>query len=98
MKFGLRHQEYEMLLHLAIGPLKKCGARVWLFGSRARGDHRPSSDIDLLYESPTNIARTISEINEALEESRLPFKVDIVKMDELAQSYRENVLQDRVEL
>lgn len=25
-------------------------ARAWLFGSRSRGDHRPDSDVDILYQ------------------------------------------------
>lgn len=27
-------------------------SRIWLFGSRARGDHLPDSDVDLLVELP----------------------------------------------
>jgi hypothetical protein len=30
---------------------------VWLFGSRARGDHRPDSDIDLLVVLPDGLER-----------------------------------------
>ena len=31
---------------------------VWLFGSRARGDHRPDSDIDLLVVLPDGLDRS----------------------------------------
>jgi predicted nucleotidyltransferase len=51
MIFGLSDHEYELLAQLAISPLQKCGAKVWIFGSRARGDQRLYSDIDLLYKS-----------------------------------------------
>ena len=32
-------------------------AQVWLFGSRARGDHRPDSDVDLLVVLHTEAGR-----------------------------------------
>ena len=33
------------------------GGRVYLFGSRARGDALPSSDVDVLIEVPDNVDR-----------------------------------------
>ena len=48
--------EREQLIkeHIAalIQPVaKKYGIKaIWLFGSRARGDHRPDSDVDLLIQ------------------------------------------------
>ena len=42
--------------------------RVWLFGSRARGDHRPRSDIDLAFERDA-LALDWYAITEWLEET-----------------------------
>ena len=79
-------------------PLKNSGAQVWIFGSRARGDYRPFSDIDVLYDFAGNKrppSGLIYSIKESAEESRLPFKIDMVDLCDLAQSYRDQVLQDR---
>ena len=57
--------------------------RVWLFGSRATGQARPFSDIDLaLQADPGPMDRALlARLSEALEESCIPFKVDIVNMN-----------------
>lgn len=99
MKLGLSEKHFQIVQDLAITPLKSCGARVWVFGSRARGDFRPFSDLDLLYQTATPLASGfLSKITEALEDSRLPIKIDLVQESDLAESYKENILRDRVEL
>jgi len=101
MKFGLNSQEYNLLFSLAIAPLHKAGARVWIFGSRARGDHKPFSDIDVLFEllpGRSLPSGTRAQIEEALEESLLPYKVDLVYAPDMAESYRANVERDKVEI
>lgn len=99
MTFGLSQEDYQLLLKLAVLPLKKHGARVWVFGSRARGDHRPFSDIDLLYSPASELPPgALAEIINDLEESSLPIKVDLVRDTDLAKSYRMNVSKDQVEI
>lgn len=99
MKFGLSTEHWSLLDELAIQPLKSHGAQVFIFGSRVRGQHQPYSDIDLLYktEKPLNLA-SIFEIKSALEESQLPYKVDLVQFDDLAVSYKENIIREMIEL
>jgi len=45
MKHGLNEEEFQLLDQIAVTPLKKQGARVWLFGSRASGNHQKFSDV-----------------------------------------------------
>ena len=101
MKFGLSDPELRFVISKLIDPLKKAGAKVWVFGSRARGDHRPFSDLDILFELPTQAylpTGFLSELKEIMEESRFPYKVDLVNVDELAESYVAGVVNDRVEI
>jgi len=64
----------------ALGPyLDRFGVRLILFGSRARGDCRPTSDIDLALRADKPIpAWALAEMRERLEESHLPLRVDLV--------------------
>ena len=97
----MNQTQYQILNSTVIGPLKEAGAKVWIFGSRARGDHRKFSDVDLLYEFPEGLSPPkgfIFDIKSELEESRFHFKLDLVDVKELASSYRDNVLGDRLEL
>lgn len=55
------------------------GARLKLFGSRARGDARRASDIDLALIARQPIAAAdMAALREALEESAIPFRIDLV--------------------
>lgn len=54
-------------------------ARLALFGSRARGDARRASDIDLALVSLEPLpAAEMAALREALEESRVPWRIDLV--------------------
>lgn len=48
-----------------------------LYGSRAIGSHRPGSDIDLTLTGPTLKHRHLMAIAGALEESDIPYTVDL---------------------
>ena len=53
---------------------------VYLFGSRARGDASPASDIDLAIVSDQDLSEDLAILREILEESLLPHKVDLVDL------------------
>ena len=92
---GLSQKEFEFLMH-AFEPLMTAGARLYLFGSRARGSQQKFSDIDVLIEPETVSRAQISEISDSLEQSNFPYKVDMVMISELAEAYKSSVLNDRI--
>lgn len=96
--FGLTEKDWAIFNVVCLAPLKKIGARVWIFGSRARGDHRQFSDLDVIYDLPKGAKGPLPEIKDALEESDLTVKVDLVLATELAESYRQGVERDRIEV
>ncbi len=65
--------------------------RIFLFGSRARGNYDPGSDIDLAIEGGGENLAELGELKAFLEETRLPQKVDIVLLSWLPESVREEV-------
>lgn len=95
--FGLTEEHWQKVIQLAVQPLKSLGAKVYVFGSRATGKHRPFSDLDLLYEGTIPLSQ-LSEIKEALEESNLPIKVDLVNQAELASSYISKAEREKKEV
>lgn len=97
MSFGLRSTDWQAVQSLAIKPRHALGARVFVFVSRARGDHKEFSDLDLLYEiSNKPEGHVLYKIKDSLVESNLPIKIDLVDFDELAESYRTLELKDRI--
>jgi predicted nucleotidyltransferase len=103
---GLDAAEHAFIERQVVAPLRAAGHRVWCFGSRARGDASGFSDVDLLVSPATSGsaagARTaralIGAIREQLEESRFPYKVDLVYEPDLAEAYREAVTRERIAL
>ena len=71
--------------------------KVYLFSSRARGTARQTSDVDIavLPEGPTPWA-ALSRIRERLEESTIPFQVDVVDLSETDEDFRSRVLKEGV--
>lgn len=68
-------------------------AHVYLYGSRARHDNRWNSDYDLWIDS--DIPRqVITKIIDQLDESFVPFKVDIITTPQLKGHFAEQVKRD----
>lgn len=65
--------------------LRQCEGRLILFGSRARGNPRATSDIDLAVRGRRPIpAHLLATARQALEDSRVPFNVDLLDYATLA--------------
>ncbi len=81
------------------GILRACvpGRRVWAFGSRATGQRvKRYSDLDLLVDGEGLSMREAAILEEALVESRLPFKVDVLQMGEITADFRERIVGEMV--
>lgn len=79
--------------------LKGSPVRVWLFGSRARGDARPLSDWDLFLQMPEGGAvppDLLARLAEALEASVVPCFVDLVDGARASEGLREKVRKEGV--
>ncbi|MBF0179780.1 MAG: nucleotidyltransferase domain-containing protein [Magnetococcales bacterium] len=56
---------------------------VWAYGSRMRERSHPCSDLDMVVFATPGQRPRVAELREALEESDLPFAVDLWTWDEL---------------
>ena len=75
--------------------LKKYEINVFVFGSRAKNSAKPLSDLDLCLKNNYDKS-TIRKLQDAFEESDLPFKVDIVVWSELSDSFKNHIESDLV--
>ena len=69
------------------------GSAVYLFGSRARHDDRWNSDYDLWIDAVI-AHKTLAEISDEIEESFVPFNVDLVTTDQLKDAFGEQVKRE----
>jgi predicted nucleotidyltransferase len=70
---------------------------VWAFGSRIRSTAKPYSDLDLAVVGETKLpfARFLDALN-AIEESELPFRVDLLDYHRVKPSFQAILQQEHV--
>ena len=65
---------------------------VWAHGSRVTGGAKPWSDLDLVVFNGAKYKYQLSLLKEELEESNLPFRVDILEWDSLPDNFKTNIM------
>ena len=55
---------------------------IYLFGSRARGEASPYSDVDIAIEGKRPLKKELAQVRFFIEESGLPYKVDLVDLSQ----------------
>jgi predicted nucleotidyltransferase len=69
---------------------------VVLYGSRARNTPREGSDIDLAVISNCDLQSEVSKFRERLDESTLPYMIDVIELRDISEPFKENIERDGV--
>ncbi|MDR3337120.1 MAG: nucleotidyltransferase domain-containing protein [Treponema sp.] len=64
---------------------------IWAYGSRVKGTARPWSDLDLVVFTGAGQGSQVSLLKEALEESNLSFRADLLEWDSLPENFKNNI-------
>lgn len=91
MEFGLSNETIQSI-RAVFSQYKHIG-KVWLFGSRAKGNFHSGSDIDLAIKSEQITASELLQIQVDLEELELLYKIDLV----LYHTIKEPVLREHID-
>ena len=94
-QFGLSEHDLELVRGILDAQLR--GRPVYVFGSRATGNARPLSDIDLAVGGcePLNLLER-ALLKEAFEESDLPMLVEVLDLNAIAPEFRRRISRDFV--
>ena len=79
------------IVDIVRGAMEGAPCSIWLFGSRATGRATPVSDFDLAVRADGDIASELGRAREELEESTIPFLVDLVDLREATTAMIEQV-------
>ena len=73
---------------------------IWLFGSRARGDNLPRSDIDLAILCPTASNNEWLKILDIIEDLEILLKIDCHRLDELSDSspVKDSIIREGIKI
>lgn len=71
-------------------------AEIWAYGSRIKNEAHSGSDIDLIVKSFNSDKKFLYELKELIQESNIPFLVDIDEFDRLPKSFQDEILKDYI--
>lgn len=92
--YGIRQNLYNDMISV----IKKFGVKkAILFGSRARGDYKNNSDIDLAFIFNNNDKDNFIKMQAKLEELNTLYKFDVIDFNTLKNNkFKEEILKDGI--
>ncbi len=73
-------------------------AEIWAYGSRIKNEAHSGSDLDLAVKSFNDNAKSIGKLRELLNDSDIPFLIDIHEFDKLPDYFQEEILKNYVQI
>jgi len=96
-KINVYESSLELLKDMAREVFKGENVTVILFGSRGRGDHLETSDMDVGILSGRGMNKSkITLFRERIENSNIPYKVDVVDLSRASKEFTQVVLKEGV--
>ena len=72
---------------------------IYVFGSRATGKARKYSDIDIAIKSNAKIdTKKISKVEFELEETTIPYKIDVIDLKAISDTFKKCIEKDLIEI
>ena len=91
-------KDLQQVRQIVLEQLRDLPVRVFLFGSHATGRAVAASDIDIAVLPEGKVpAGLLSRIREELEESMVPYMVDLVDLSQTDNTFRQRVLVEGIE-
>jgi predicted nucleotidyltransferase len=75
-----------------------CVEKIYLFGSRARGDYRERSDIDIAISCSNATENEWQQILEIIEHADTLLHIDCVRLDQVDEKLHEKILSEGITL
>ena len=88
--YGLTKKNFQTLMKVLFANKDKI-SEVKIFGSRARGDNKKNSDIDIAVKFLRPIQGILAE---EFEKSNFPYSVDIINLENVGEKLLENIERD----
>lgn len=73
-------------------------AEVWAYGSRVKNNSHSGSDLDLVVKNFNDENKNIRELKELINNSNLPFLVDLQQFDNLPISFQNEIEKKYVKI
>jgi predicted nucleotidyltransferase len=95
MAFELDEETKQKIINLISALVSN--AKIYLYGSRARGTNAQWSDIDLAIDAGEKLPElALGEIRDILDASNMPYIVDVIDLNALNKSHRDAILKEKI--
>ncbi|RPJ10403.1 MAG: nucleotidyltransferase domain-containing protein [Deltaproteobacteria bacterium] len=82
----------QAVRHILLNRLQRYDVKIYFFGSMARGEIRKASDIDVAVLPAGSLPDgVLSEIREELENSRVPYRVELIDLAKASPGFASHV-------
>ena len=97
--FGLSKEQINFILEILKKNIPDKKAKFYIFGSRAKGNYKKYSDIDIAIDlNGEKIPSAIlAEILINFEDSTLPFEVDVVDINSIDEKFKSIIKDELIE-
>ncbi len=92
MKIDLKEEYIEELKRIFNNYCPR--AQIWAYGSRVKNQAHSGSDLDLVVKSFNEENKQIGKLNEIIQNSNIPFLVDLKLWDHLPLSFQKEILKN----
>ena len=96
--FGLKQEHIDFLKNTFKNYIKDESAKIYIFGSRAKGNYKKFSDVDIAVDCQSFDDDLRAKIQLAFENSLFPYEVDIVDLNNIKKSFMDLIKDSMVEL
>ncbi|MBR1681222.1 hypothetical protein IJ707_05470 [bacterium] len=69
-------------------------AEIWVYGSRIKNRSHDGSDIDMIVKNFNDNSKNLPELKQLLNDSNVPFLMDIEEFDKLPDYFQKEILKD----
>lgn len=99
-KIDITEEYLNIILNIFKKYLIGTNSKIYAFGSRAKQTAKPYSDLDLAIDmSKSKLPIELEEkIKLELEDTNISYKVDIIDLNSITDSFRQNIASDLIEI
>lgn len=94
--FGLEDKYIDFIKLTLKRYLKNPQAKVYIFGSRAKGKYKEYSDIDIAIDVPDFTLDEKLKIQSVFENSTFPYEIDIIDLNGIQEEFKNLIKNDLV--
>ncbi len=98
--FGLEKRHIDFILKVLNKNISQKDAKFYIFGSRANGNYRQYSDIDIAVKLPKDrlSADILGKILTDFSDSTLPYEVDVIDLNSIDEKFKNLISDSLIEL